>query len=449
MSETWNTTVYSVLIDSDEQKLFFESVGDDGKYSLPSGVIDVRPLWMNSYEDLQSSLAKPFNTDINILRRIYMQEEFEKKIAEAAFAIEIVDKSTPKGHWLSLQELATMDANKFDQADIVQTIILEMDNDEIPKGRPKWAEAGWYEKTDAWITSTLENLGYKVKEISLVKTWNISCVQKVETDKGDVYFKANYDFPLFSDEAALYAFLRKDFPKNTPEILAANVEDGYFLLKGYSFASKESVYENQHKLLKQAFEFHKAYSNQKEAVLEIPCADRSLEFLAQQLVPILEADYVQEQSSQEDLDYLKANFSKIQAIAKELDDGSIPHTLIHGDLHMGNVAFDNDNTVFLDWTDGCYSHPFFDATHDIYFWKDRALADKLRDEYIALWVEHLDDVTYDELLRLWNIAVPLYLLQRVVTDHSFVENMEVSSQYEFKEGCVWFLSQAIQKFKQL
>jgi len=185
MSDNWKTTVYAVLVDRDKRKLFFESVGDDGKYRLPNGMLEVRPLWMNSYAILKSNLAKPFSTDVNILRRVHMQEDFDKKVAEAAFAIEIADKSKPKGYWLSLQQLSKIELNKFEQTDIVQKIILEMNDDSIPKERPHWAQKGWYEKTATWITSTLDTLGYSVKEISLVKTWNLSCVQRIVTDNSE------------------------------------------------------------------------------------------------------------------------------------------------------------------------------------------------------------------------------------------------------------------------
>ena len=442
MSDTWNTTVYGVLVDGG--KVFFEA---EGEYGLPSVEFGARALWLNNYAPLQSSLSKLFNCNINILRRIYIKEDLEKQTATVAFAVEVADTSVPKGNWVD-QETLTNTNQKIKQADIIQKVISEIDNIHIPKGRPAWAQAGWHEETSTWITSTLKNLGYSVKEIQLIKTWNISCVLKVITDKDDIYFKANYDFPLFSDEAALYTLLNKDFPENIPEILATN-EQGDFLLKGYTFASKTIPYENQHKLLQQAFKFHQAYLGKKDVVLGIGCADRSLELFPEQLATALQADYIQERLTQEEIDYLDANFSLIEDVIKELNDGPVPHTLIHGDLHLGNVAFDGDTIIFLDWTDASYSHPFFDAIHDIYFWNDRVLADKLRDEYLDLWVEYLDDVTFEELLRLWNLATPLYVLQRVVTDYSFVENMEASSQYEFIDGCLMFLRFGIKSLKEL
>jgi len=448
MSDNWKTTVYGVLSDAETQKPYVNS-NAQGEYQLPSFEFENRVVWLNDYATLQTRLSELFSCKVNILRRIYIEEDFDTKIATAAFAVELAEDFEPVGSLLKIEDLESTEQIQTDSANIIKIIHPEIVKGKDIKGRPAWAEAGWHESISAWIHSTLAEQGYIVKDIILVKTWNISCVLRIVTDHGDVYFKANYNFPLFADEAKLYAFLRKSFPLNTPEIIFHDVETGYLLIKACTFATKGALYENQNKLLTQAFEFHKAYVDKKDNVLAIPCADRSLEFMPEQLAKVLEDDYVKQLANQDDLDYLADNFSTIEKSVKELAQGAIPHTLIHGDLHMGNVAFDGDNTVFLDWTDASYSHPFFDAIHDIYFWDDRAIADKLRDEYLNLWVKHLGDVSYDELLRLWNLATPLYLMQRVITDHSFVENMEMSSQYEFRDGCVWFLSQAVEKLQSL
>ena len=41
----------------------------------------------------------------------------------------------------------------------------------------------------------------------------------------------------------------------------------------------------------------------------------------------------------------------------------IPDTLSHGDLHLGNVAYDGTTLRLFDWTDACVSHPLLDAAH--------------------------------------------------------------------------------------
>jgi aminoglycoside phosphotransferase (APT) family kinase protein len=47
----------------------------------------------------------------------------------------------------------------------------------------------------------------------------------------------------------------------------------------------------------------------------------------------------------------------------ELWDGRLPDTVVHGDLHLGNVAWTGTGPVMFDWTDLCLSHPLPDAAH--------------------------------------------------------------------------------------
>ena len=41
----------------------------------------------------------------------------------------------------------------------------------------------------------------------------------------------------------------------------------------------------------------------------------------------------------------------------------VPSTLVHGDLHLDNVADDTRGPVIYDWSDACLGHPFIDAVH--------------------------------------------------------------------------------------
>ena len=38
----------------------------------------------------------------------------------------------------------------------------------------------------------------------------------------------------------------------------------------------------------------------------------------------------------------------------------LPSTLVHGDLHMLNVARVDGRLVYFDWSDACIAHPFID-----------------------------------------------------------------------------------------
>ncbi|MBI1880332.1 MAG: phosphotransferase [Chloroflexi bacterium] len=51
----------------------------------------------------------------------------------------------------------------------------------------------------------------------------------------------------------------------------------------------------------------------------------------------------------------------LKARCDQLAGYSVPQTLVHGDLHTGNVALVEGKLLFFDWTDACVTHPFFDV----------------------------------------------------------------------------------------
>ena len=57
---------------------------------------------------------------------------------------------------------------------------------------------------------------------------------------------------------------------------------------------------------------------------------------------------------------LQALAPHLKNLCSQLAKYRIPQTLVHGDLHLGNVALYEDNYILFDWTDSCIAHPFFD-----------------------------------------------------------------------------------------
>ena len=50
----------------------------------------------------------------------------------------------------------------------------------------------------------------------------------------------------------------------------------------------------------------------------------------------------------------------LEEACRRLAAAGLPSTLVHGDLHMFNVARLNGALVYFDWSDACIAHPFID-----------------------------------------------------------------------------------------
>lgn len=97
-----------------------------------------------------------------------------------------------------------------------------------------------------------------------------------------------------------------------------------------------------------------------DELLNLGCADRQPQNLISFLEPLLEDELVISNLTAEEICELRRQMPKIMEICSRLKEFSIPSTLVHGDLHFGNVARSNGNLIFYDWTDACIAHPFMD-----------------------------------------------------------------------------------------
>ena len=90
---------------------------------------------------------------------------------------------------------------------------------------------------------------------------------------------------------------------------------------------------------------------------------------------------------------------RLEAMSCELQDYKVPRSLVHGDLHLANVAWHRGKCLFFDWSDSCISHPFLDAAY--IFAENPTHEVPCRDAYLALWTAY---EPMDRLLIMWALA---------------------------------------------
>ncbi|WP_220763149.1 phosphotransferase [Shewanella sp. MBTL60-112-B1] len=85
---------------------------------------------------------------------------------------------------------------------------------------------------------------------------------------------------------------------------------------------------------------------------------------------------------------------------EELQQFALSDTLVHGDLHIENIAQQNNDFIFFDWSDACISHPFIDGTY-IYRMPDSVEKQNIIEAYLTPWLYLADMAT---LKRAWSKA---------------------------------------------
>jgi aminoglycoside phosphotransferase (APT) family kinase protein len=64
--------------------------------------------------------------------------------------------------------------------------------------------------------------------------------------------------------------------------------------------------------------------------------------------------------SEDELAALRAAVPRLRTSCAELAGYAVPATIVHGDLHLDNVARGPAGYVFFHWTDASVAHPFLD-----------------------------------------------------------------------------------------
>ena len=64
--------------------------------------------------------------------------------------------------------------------------------------------------------------------------------------------------------------------------------------------------------------------------------------------------------TREERDELRALLPWVGDLLGRLDGCGLPATLVHGDLHLGNVASEGERLVVYDWSDACLGMPAVD-----------------------------------------------------------------------------------------
>jgi Phosphotransferase enzyme family len=234
------------------------------------------------------------------------------------------------------------------------------------------------------------------------KVWDLSCVLRQPTTAGDVYLKETVDSPLFVSEAAVIPLLADLFPRHVPTPLAVDPERGWIATAdfGAELGWEASVPARQ-EALRQYAELQHESVRHVDALLAAGCLDRRPSWLGAQLRHWLGGEATRHWASPVLAQQLAAAVPRLVELCAELAGSSLPDTLLHGDMHMANVARrPGGGYLFFDWTDAGVGHPFVDmiAVAHEQDEKDRAV---LRETYLEQWAGATDRARLD---RDWAVS---------------------------------------------
>jgi hypothetical protein len=421
--EGWRSRVRAVLTDRDGRVVVRGT-------SLPT--LELDGYAEHALEDVRRGFEELLGTRVAILRYVARSSDSESKRLDIVYVLERLDPAgdlPPGAAWL---ERSALDADLRE---------LVPERAPVPAERAPWAQEGWLAEATAWIESSLENLGRRpTGAVEQVRTWPLSAVLSVPTSDGHAYFKATSKMPLFVDEGRVMHGLARLFRREVPRPLAIDRFRRWMLLDDVGPAiGWDAPIEERESVLRVFAFMQVASSEMPDALLAMGCIDRRPAWLAGELSELIgDAESLAGLEEHE-----RARLRSLEPVLVELcgrlAEGPIPDALVHGDLHLENVARVRGSYVFFDWSDACVAHPFLDLI-DIHRADDVVIRERLRDAYLSVWADYASP---EELLALWELSSPLASLNQAVSYRHIFAAIEPGSTQNLEWALPHWLRQVL------
>lgn len=318
---------------------------------------------------------------------------------------------------------------------LVTEIGAELAHAGVPPARVPWARRGWHAAAEAWLRAQAAAAGHVLTGVQSRRSWALGRVLTATTDAGaTLYMKAPVATALFANEALAVAALAQLFPAYVPTPLAIDAERRWLLLPSAGQMAYEVLNDSTTPALRiGALQQHARV--QVAAIAHVPallaagCTDRRWDVFRRHIVELCAADLTPFGVDAAQQAQLRALEHLLLARLDVLAAGPIPCSLLHGDLHFGNLAYQDGRFRAIDWTDAAVAFPWFDALL-IHWARDPAQRIAARDAYLACWG---DFATPDALLQLWEIATPLFFVYHAVSYRAILQALELGAHGDLGE----------------
>ncbi|SCF34980.1 Phosphotransferase enzyme family protein [Micromonospora viridifaciens] len=239
--------------------------------------------------------------------------------------------------------------------------------------RAPWAEPGGPARSLAWATAELHRLDRPVTGVAQHRTWNLSAIWRLDGPHGSAWLKQVPGF--FRHEAAVLRWLATAAPGTGPALLAAD-DTGRILLDHVPGEDRYAAGDTERAAI--AADHHTVQLRAAGDVGALVAAG----------VPDLRgpglAAWIRARLAAHDRSAVADLLAGLDDRLDRVRDCGLPDTLVHGDLHPGNVRGDGRRRVVIDWGDAFVGHPAFDILR-LTETLDPAAAAPLLDAWAARW----------------------------------------------------------------
>lgn len=343
--------------------------------------------------------------------------------------------------WCGPEELDALPLAPAEQRTLLRSLFREWEAGAPPPSRAQWEREGWLAQASEWILQQVNRLGAKPTGplVQFKAAWNCSCILRLPTADGDLYFKAGYTKP--PAEASVIELLSERWRENVPVVVAAHRRRRWLLMPDFGGQPLDDLPARRWADALALFARIQIASS-----LELPrwrairCPNRSPAklptLLNQMLSGIRTLD--DEQSGALDAGELKLMQRKAASFERwcgELDSYAVPPALVNEDLRASNIRKLRDTYLFFDWTDTVIAHPFVSAVRFLDFVQYEAEQEgrapsstdlqALRDAYLEPWTSYEPMSRLRAAFALVQKLNPFYLSVRWYSERPYLDNASV------------------------
>ncbi|HEX7147350.1 MAG TPA: aminoglycoside phosphotransferase family protein [Actinomycetota bacterium] len=455
----WRTSIRWVVAHPTEPKVLLGR--RDGALCLP-GTERPGRAWTAEPGQILPGLRDLLGVDALLLRCLDEHEEPSAQVQRATLlAVPRALPALPDGlAWAGRAELA---GPAGDDAALAARVVEELAGSGTGQRGQPWAARGWFAGAERWLHEALAAIGRPLTgPVEQMQVWDLSCVLRAPTAAGHVWFKATAASPLFVNEGLVMGALAGLFGDRVPAPVAVDPERGWMVLDDLGQeVGWEAPLEVVEEVVRAFARLQVEAAGQVDRLLAAGCHDRRLDRLAAQArdwLPAIEATGelagIDDATwlSQDELAAVRAALPEVLARCEELAGHAVPPSIVHGDLHLGNVAKGPAGYRFFDWSDACVAHPFFDlltmrrGTGFAEEEGDGELPDRLRAAYLPAWAPFEPP---GRLARAFQLAVPLGALHHAVSYRSLVAGMTPPVESHMAGSTAWWLRQMLAGLRDL
>ena len=309
----------------------------------------------------------------------------------------------------------------------------------IDPRRSPWARPGWFAAASTWIEEAIREQGYtQLGPVQQLRNWSISSLLTVETSAGKLYFKAAAALPYFVNEPALMQSLSSLYPQYIPAPLKIDRERQWMLMHDYHLVKWEKPIDVA-PVMAAYGELQRASADHLEEMMAAGCIDRRLPVLATQVDSLIADPETRAALPPEEFAQLEALAPTLKELCARVATYQLPSTLIHGDLHFGNITRHEESYHFFDWTDACIGFPFVDH-FTLYFdigdlsEENRDAGQRYYERARSLLGELARFQSPQRLLEVWELARPLCALHHSISYLVIIKAVEPSTRDELYHG---------------